>query len=112
MEIFCSFFFFVDHNGGMDIAQQQSKKELTVYWGQDSAGSLRLTLEKRIDHYCLNYDYDIIPIAFLNVFFDTANKGTHILWEREYNGISLNRTPSVQKVSVLLIQRCSLYKLL
>ena len=38
----------------IEIQQQpQSRKELTVYWGQDSAGSLRLTLEKRIDYYFL-----------------------------------------------------------
>eukprot|EP00111_Clytia_hemisphaerica_P023001 TCONS_00067692-protein len=51
-----------------------TNKQLVVYWGQDSAGSLRLTLEKGLDYYCKNYDYDIIPVAFLNVFFDTANK--------------------------------------
>lgn len=52
-----------------------TKHQLVVYWGQDSAGSLRLKLETKLSEFCLDYDYDIIPIAFLNVFFDTANKG-------------------------------------
>ena len=53
-----------------------NNKQLAVYWGQDSAGGLRLHLEKEILNFCLRYDYDIIPIAFLNIFFDSANKGS------------------------------------
>lgn len=66
---------------GIGVASSTQHK-LAVYWGQDSAGSLRLTLETKILNYCQNYDYDIIPVAFLNVFFDINNKN-------DYPGINL-----------------------
>lgn len=50
-------------------------QQLAVYWGQDPAGGMRLMLEKRLDYYCMNYEYDIIPVAFLDIFFDLNNKG-------------------------------------
>lgn len=50
-------------------------QKLAVYWGQDPAGGLKMILEKRLDDYCMNYEYDIIPVAFLNIFFDWENKG-------------------------------------
>ena len=50
-------------------------QQLAVYWGQDPAGGLKMILEKRLDDYCMNYEYDIIPVAFLNIFFDWENKG-------------------------------------
>ena len=49
--------------------------QLAVYWGQDSAGGMGMILEKRLDDYCMNYEYDIIPVAFLDIFFDLNNKG-------------------------------------
>lgn len=48
--------------------------KLAVYWGQDPAGSLKLTLEKSLDYYCSRFDYDVIPIAFLDFFFYPYNK--------------------------------------
>ena len=53
-----------------------TNKQIAVYWGQDPAGSLNLNPEKGLDYYCQNYDYDIISVAFLDVFFDNTNKGT------------------------------------
>ncbi|XP_047132367.1 uncharacterized protein LOC100214393 isoform X1 [Hydra vulgaris] len=47
---------------------------ISVYWGQDSAGGISLTFEKELLEYCKNFHYDIITIAFVDIFFDRNNK--------------------------------------
>ena len=42
---------------------------LSVYWGQDSVDS-KLTFEKSLIDYCDNYNYHIINIGFVVVFFN------------------------------------------
>ena len=48
---------------------------LSVYWGQDSAGGINLKIEKELIEYCDSFDYDIITIGFVDIFFDRNNKG-------------------------------------
>jgi len=59
------------------IGSIQCRHQLAVYWGQDPAGGLRLLLEKSLSDYCVNYHYDIIPVAFLDIFFDRNNKNNY-----------------------------------
>jgi len=47
-----------------------------VYWGQNSYGAANggdtANYQKTLSHYCQDDSIDVIPIAFLNVFFGTG----------------------------------------
>ncbi|XP_012557007.3 uncharacterized protein LOC105844664 isoform X1 [Hydra vulgaris] len=43
---------------------------LSVYWGQNSNSNVKLTAERSLSEYCNNFNYQIINIAFVEVFFN------------------------------------------
>lgn len=44
--------------------------KIVGYWGQNGGN-----MEKGLSEYCTSSVYDIIIIGFVDVFFDTRNKG-------------------------------------
>jgi len=51
--------------------------KIVAYWGQNgvyAAHPEREHWEKDLSEFCINYNYDVVVLSFLHVFFDTGNK--------------------------------------
>merc|ERR1711910_219281 len=51
--------------------------KMVTYWGQNACYAShheRENWEKDLSEFCRNYDYDVIILSFLNVFFHSNNK--------------------------------------
>ena len=63
------------------------RHKIVTYWGQNAVYNsmkARQYWEKDLVEFCRDYNYDVIALSFLNVFFERRNKGKKILKNKEF----------------------------
>ena len=64
------------------------RHKIVTYWGQNAVYNsmkARQYWEKDLAEFCRDYNYDVIALSFLNVFFERRNKGKKILKNKEFH---------------------------
>lgn len=62
----------------INLSLASKRHKIVAYWGQNAVYNSkkeRQYWEKDLIEFCRNYNYDILVLSFLNVFFERKNKG-------------------------------------